>query len=315
MTIGVIDIGTNTVLLLVAQLAADGTITPLIYEQRVPRLGKGVDSAKRLQTGSMERVIDVLLQYKKLLDRFDTAAIIVCGTSAVRDAVNRDEFAALVRHATGFELEILSGEAEATWTYRGAISGIPDLERATVVDIGGGSTEITVGNQRDISHSISLDIGSVRLSERVFKHDPPTPSELEQAIDQVENELARAATFNMNGSTLVGVAGTATTLAVLAQGLRKFDVNAVRGYRLSRHDAGALFGKLSTLTSIEILSLSTALEGRNDVITAGALILREVMEHFKFDQMIVSERGVRYGLVLREREILLKNLPPVGKLC
>ena len=305
MTIAVIDIGTNTVLLLVAQFDSHGNITPLMYEQRVPRLGKGVDAEKTLQPAAMERVVEVLLEYRKLLHRFELAATVVCGTSAVRDATNRAEFASRIRESTEFTLEILDGDTEALWTYRGAIGGIHAVERGTVVDIGGGSTEITVGDRHSVERKISLNIGSVRLTERLFKHDPPTAGELETAIEVVEEELTKARSFDFAGTVLVGVAGTATTLAILSQGLHEFTIAAVTNYHLKKEAANSLFRTLCVMGSQQILGLSTVLEGRSDVIVAGALILREVMEHFKFEEMIVSERGVRYGLAIRERESLL----------
>ena len=208
MNIASIDIGTNTVLLLIADVDDAGTIRPLVYEQRIPRLGKGVDSSKNLSPQSMQRVIDVLQEYKLIMSQYTFDKVVVCGTSAVRDASNKSEFVHLIHSKTGFELEILTGEDEAYWTYRGAISGIPGIKKATVVDIGGGSTEITVGDEKTIHHSISLDVGSVRLTERFFKHDPPTHPELESAITLVEDELTKAAGFDFKDSSLVGVAGT-----------------------------------------------------------------------------------------------------------
>lgn len=254
----------------------------------------------------MQRVIDVLLEYKSIIAHYNVDTIVVCGTSAVRDANNKEEFAKLIHSTTGFELEVLSGEDEAYWTYRGAISGIPGVKKATVVDIGGGSTEITVGNNKEIFDSISLNVGSVRLTERFFKHDPPTHPELEAAITLVEDELAQAGRFDFKDSTLVGVAGTATTLAILAQGLKHFSIEAVTNYRLDLDTVYLLFRTLRAMPSQEIRQLSSMMEGRNDVITSGALILREIMAHYKFKEMIVSERGVRYGLAIRELE---KNKP------
>jgi exopolyphosphatase/guanosine-5'-triphosphate,3'-diphosphate pyrophosphatase len=297
-----IDIGTNTILLLIARLDHQGTITPLAYEQRVPRLGKGVDRNGILSTESIDRVIGVLREYREIMSRYPIDAVAVCGTSAVREAANREDFAKRVRREAGFDLEVLSGDDEALWTYRGAISGLPHVARPTVVDIGGGSTEITLGYRKHIREKISLDVGSVRLTERLFLHDPPTHLELESGIELIENEIARAARFHFTGSTLIGVAGTATTLAVLAQGLREFNVDAVTNYSLKQQQVEDLFRTLRSLPSSTIRQLSTVMEGRHDVIIAGILILREIMAHFKFDEMIVSERGVRYGLALREWE-------------
>lgn len=300
MTIATIDIGTNTVLLLVAQADGAGTITPLVYEQRVPRLGKGVDAARNLQPDAMNRVMEVLREYTSIMARHSPDKTVVAATSAVRDAHNRAELINLVKREAGLDIEVLSGKEEALWTYRGAISGVPDLERATVLDIGGGSTEITVGDRTRISHTISLDIGSVRLTERFFKHDPPTHPELEAAITSVEDELARPRGFDFRGTRLIGVAGTATALAMLAQDLREFSIHAIINYRLTYDHINTLFRTLRSMRSSDILALSTVMEGRSDIIIAGSLILREVMAHYKFSEMIVSERGVRYGLAIRE---------------
>jgi exopolyphosphatase/guanosine-5'-triphosphate,3'-diphosphate pyrophosphatase len=307
MTLAVIDIGTNTVLLLVARVANTGEILPLVYEQRVPRLGRGVDSSGKLDPGAMERVITVLKFYRDLIAPYAPDATAICGTSAVRDAANSAEFGRRIEKETGFVLEVLSGEEEALWTYRGGVSGVPGPERYTVVDVGGGSTEIITGNRAEVEARISLDIGSVRLTERCLHHDPPTDGELELAIELTENEIARASRFPFAGSTLIGVAGTATSLAVLAQGLKTFDVASVINYRLTREAVESLFRTLRGMPSPSIRELSAAMEGRSDVITAGALIVREVMAHFKFDSMIVSERGVRYGIAIREAERLSRN--------
>jgi exopolyphosphatase/guanosine-5'-triphosphate,3'-diphosphate pyrophosphatase len=298
----VVDIGTNTVLLLIARIDPDGTIVPLEYQQRIPRLGRGVDAQKNLQSDSMQRVVDVLKEYRATMSRFKLERIVVAGTSAVRDAHNKEDLALLIRNETGFDLEVLSGDDEAHWTYRGATSGVPHARKATVVDIGGGSTEITIGNTTTVEDKISLDIGSVRLTERFFKHDPPTHPELEAATTFVEEELAGPKAFDFADSTLIGVAGTATSLAILDQGRKEFSIEAVTNYPLKLDNVHSLFRTLRAMPSDQILKLSSIMQGRSDVIVAGALILREIMAHYKFTEMIVSERGVRYGLAMREWE-------------
>jgi exopolyphosphatase/guanosine-5'-triphosphate,3'-diphosphate pyrophosphatase len=302
MKIAAIDVGTNTVLLLLAEIGPDGVPFPILHEQRIPRLGKGVDADGRLTPDAMTRVITVLGEYCALLAPHRPEKVVLCGTSAVRDALNRAEFIARVDRETGLRMEILSGEEEAYWTYRGAVSGIREIQRATVVDIGGGSTEIATGSRGSIDRAISLQMGTVRLTERFLRHDPPTHPELEAAITDVENALAFAGDFPFAGSTLIGVAGTATSLALLAQGFAAFDLRAVSGFRMPYHVVDHLFRTLRSMPSGLIRTLSTVMEGRADVITAGALILREVMAHFGFDEIVVSERGVRYGLLLREAE-------------
>ena len=302
MVLASIDIGTNTVLLLIARIDNDGTIVPLLDEQRLPRLGEGVDASKHLSREAMHRVLAVLHDYRLLCAHHAAEKVLVVGTSAARDAYNRQEFAHLIQKEFGWELEVLSGNDEAYWTYRGALSGIDAIERATVVDIGGGSTEITVGTRRTILHTVSLDVGSVRLTERFLVADPPTPAQIEAAITAVEEELAKAQSFEFRHSTLVGVAGTVTSLAILAQGLEAFSFAAVANYRLPFERVDHLFKQLCGMSSEEIRQRSRVMEGRSDVITAGTLILREVMAHYDFKEIIVSERGVRYGIALREWE-------------
>jgi len=302
MTVAVIDIGTNTVLLLIARFDQSSQIETIVYEQRVPRLGKGVDAERNLKPDSIQRVIDVLKEYKSIMAQRHLDRIVVAGTSAVRDGRNNAELADRIKRELGFYLEVLSGEEEALWTYRGAISGMPDVQKATVVDIGGGSTEIIVGDGSSINSKISLNVGSVRLTERFFKHDPPTHPELEAAIIFVEDALAAPKDFDFAGTTLVGTAGTATSLAILDQGLREFSIHAIMNYRLKLENVHVLFRKLRSTASADILNLSAVMEGRSDVITAGVLILREIMAHYKFTELIVSERGVRYGLAIREWE-------------
>ena len=307
MIVAAIDIGTNTVLLLVAHIDNAGAIKPLLYEQRVPRLGRGVDARKNLKQESMLRVIDVLSEYKHAMAAFEPNAAVVGATSAVRDAHNRVEFAQLVKQRVGFNLDVLSGDDEAYWTYRGAISGIPHIHRATVVDIGGGSTEIITGDAHEIFQRASLDIGSVRMTERFFKHDPPLESEIREATMWLKEELGAVDNFSFEESTLVGVAGTATSLAILDQELHEFTIEAIINYHLKLKRIQALVNKLKAMTASHILQLSTVMQGRSDVITAGAIILLEIMTQYGFDEIVISERGVRYGLALREWEKTLAN--------
>ena len=214
MRIAAIDVGTNTVLLLIADVQPGGAIVPLLHAQRFPRLGQGIDAQGYISPDAIARLIEVLREYRILLAPHKPDRIVVCGTSAVRDALNQAELVRRVQTETGFTLEILSGEEEARWTFRGALSGLREIERATVIDIGGGSTEIITGAHGTIERSISLQVGSVRLKERHLLHDPPTHPDLEAAITEVEDALASVSDFPLAGSTLVGVAGTATSLAL-----------------------------------------------------------------------------------------------------
>jgi exopolyphosphatase / guanosine-5'-triphosphate,3'-diphosphate pyrophosphatase len=301
MTILSIDIGTNTVLLLIARVDTGGVITTLHATQRIPRLGKGVDAQRRLAPDAMQRVVAVLNEYREIAAPFRVDAATVCATSAVRDASNRDELVRSVRDGTGLEIDVLSGADEALWGFRGTLSGLPALDAAAVLDIGGGSTELTVGNRYDIMSSTSVDIGSVRLTERFLRGNPPTAMQLKQCLECIHDAIAPFRGRG-RGVPLIGVAGTATTLALLDQGKRSFSVEAISGYRLRHEAVASLAGRLASMTVAEILQLTDAMEGRADIITAGTLILREVMIRLGTEELIVSERGVRHGMVLREWE-------------
>ncbi|HEV8538252.1 MAG TPA: Ppx/GppA family phosphatase [Bacteroidota bacterium] len=308
MRISCIDIGTNTVLLLVADIDENGIIHPVEELQRIPRLGKDVDGRNMIHVASFDRVAWIVNEYKNLSNQLGAAKILAAATSAVRDASNRDEFIEYIRSATGLTVEVLPGDEEALWTYRGAVSGVPKTSRPLVVlDIGGGSTEVsfpysTSHNGGERLQRYSFQIGSVRLTERYFKHHPPTAAEIESAVQLIREEFSQVRNPGFEQYRLVAVAGTATTLACLAQQLREFDVSRVSGYTIEYNVVEEWTVKLARMSPQQVLSLSGATEGRSDILAAGVLILNESMKHFGFRTVIVSERGLRFGLVLREWE-------------
>jgi len=293
-----IDIGTNTVLLLIASIDTRGQLATLVDEQRVPRLGKGVEESGNINRSALNRLIDVLLEYRAMIADHGVESITVTGTSALRDAANRQHVLHRVRAATGFEITVLSGEDEALLSYRGAVSGLAEGGSAVVLDIGGGSTEIISGEGESILFHTSRDVGAVRLTERFFRHDPPLPEEIQSALSTVRAAFADVPPFDETRCRLVGVAGTPTTLALLDQGVTALDRNATMNYRLSRQAVDRLFALLSSKRAQDILGLSASMPGRADVITAGTLILRSYFEQSGFREMIVSERGLRYGAAL-----------------
>jgi exopolyphosphatase/guanosine-5'-triphosphate,3'-diphosphate pyrophosphatase len=302
MTIATIDIGTNTVLLLVATVDTRGSLRTLAYEQRIPRLGRGVDARRILQPEAISRVVHVLREYTDIIKRYAVDHVLVCGTSAVRDALNRLELVDAIHRETGYHLEVLSGDDEAVWTYRGAISGLGHAGSAVVLDIGGGSTELIVGDGRTIGQRTSIDVGSVRLTERFFKSDPPAPSEIQEASAMIDTSLKDSNLHLPDGAQWVGVAGTVTTLVLVAQGKTSFAVEGVTNTILSHSDVHAMFGRFAALRASDIRKISAVLEGRADVILAGTLVLRKIMERYQIPMITVSERGLRYGLAIREWE-------------
>jgi exopolyphosphatase/guanosine-5'-triphosphate,3'-diphosphate pyrophosphatase len=267
----------------------------------IARLGKGVDAQRRIPPETIERCIRFLARYRARADAMGADKIVATGTSALRDAVNREEFIARVKSGTGLSIEILPGEEEAVRTYLGAISGLQGLrETRAVLDIGGGSTELTVGGEADIRSSVSLDVGSVRVTERFLPSSPPSPAELEAATLFVDGVVSSYPRFDGGEISFIGVAGTVTTLAALELGLREYDGGKVAGFVLTREMIDRRFALLRGLTHDQIRAELAIDEGRADIILAGILILRRVMERQDVNEVIVSERGLRYGIALRE---------------
>ncbi|MFU8860019.1 MAG: Ppx/GppA family phosphatase [Cyclonatronaceae bacterium] len=297
-----IDIGTNTVLLLIADVK-DGSITPLLEMQAIPRLGRQVDESGNLGTGGIEKVIKVLLNYREaILSGFGDIPVIVTATSAVRDAANRNDFIGLVKKETGFPVRILTGPEEAEWTYFGAVVPLdlkPDQE-TLIVDIGGGSTELAAGTSGTLKRYVSIDMGSVRFTERYLKNDPPAPSEIDACRHSIRNKLGSDGFSILPGTKLAGVAGTVTSLAALC-----YDLSDIQEFQTSRFTISAMQIKdiitdIIPMNVCQILSLNPGiLKGREDVILAGLLILEGVMDHYGFTDLLVSSGGIRHGALLK----------------
>lgn len=301
-----IDIGTNTVLLLVARLQPN-QLEVLHEEQRIPRLGRNVDAGGRLSSDSMDRVIEALEEYKHIInhDFPSTDQIIVTATSAVRDAANRDTFMNRVLEETGLSLRLLSGLEEAEFTYRGAVVSLPDLtlnDPVAALDIGGGSTELVYGKKQQLIDSYSFNIGSVRFTERYLKGNPPAKEE----IDACRNEILRmfkTHPFDMDAHTeAIGVAGTVTSLASIDQQMDYYDAGAVNGYEISLEYLEQFIEETTRWTSEALLEeYPTILKGRSDVFLAGLMILEQFMKLYRFNKIHVSAGGIRHGALIHSR--------------
>jgi exopolyphosphatase / guanosine-5'-triphosphate,3'-diphosphate pyrophosphatase len=296
-----IDIGTLTCRLLIADLPADNRLSELCSERRILRLGEGVDQSKRLKHEAVERVIHCLKDWRATIESYHVHAHVAVATSAVRDAANKQEFLNRVRSEAGFEVEILSGDEEARRTMLGIHSGLPgDIKDVLALDIGGGSTEFILALQGQSPVVRSIDIGVVRLSERLLHHDPPTRQEIAEARAWIQREttVVLAAMPRRTGLTFVGTAGTITSLAAMALQLPAYDAARIHNYRLG----------LNTITDLEkhLLSRSKAARigmpglerNREDVIAAGAIILQTVMEMLGKEECLVSDLGLREGILL-----------------
>ena len=297
-----VDIGTNSTRLLVADVDGagnDARLTTIDRRMRITRLGQGVDAARRLQPGAIERTVDVLREYRRVIDDLGVDRVRATATSAARDAANRDDFFAPATAVLGVAPELLAGDEEARLSFLGATSGLAEPAPYLVVDIGGGSTEFVVGDREPVGQ-ISVDIGCVRLSEQLLHSDPPAPEELSEAVTIVREHLAdvdRELPAVREAATLVGLAGTVTTIAAVELGLPEYDPDKIHHYRLTKEAAEDVFRTLATETVAERRHNPGLDPGRVDVIVGGAVVLVTILRVFGFDEVLVSEADILDGLV------------------
>lgn len=298
MRVAAIDIGTNSVRLLVAEDRPPG-FRDVDRRLTITRLGEGVDRSKVLSEKALARTLRCVAEYAAICGELNVAKMRVTGTSAVRDAANRSELFTGIRSLTGHEAEVLSGDTEARLTFMGAVSDLPGSDPVLLVDIGGGSTELVFGSAV-VEKAVSLNVGCVRMHERHLKADPPAPEELEALRAEVMSALHGVRnTFPAPPTTrLVGVAGTVTQLAALKAGIPVYDPDVTHHAVLSHGDVRMLIRRLSSLTFEQRKQTRGLQPGRADVIVAGAEILLCVMEIFDAAEVIVSEKDILDGLVL-----------------
>jgi exopolyphosphatase/guanosine-5'-triphosphate,3'-diphosphate pyrophosphatase len=295
--VATIDVGTNTVLLLIAEGDA-ASPRAVVEHAAITRLGAGVDRTGRLSLEAVERTVSCLERYATTIREQHVVSVGVVCTSAVRDAANGSEFIDLAERVLGVRPRIIDGEEEARLTFAGGLAGLSVAGDVTVFDIGGGSTEIIRGAREGaverVASAVSLDVGSVRLTERHVRSDPPEQHELDSIRSDVERALLSVAAAPTR--TLVGVAGTITSLAAIHAGLTTYDSALVHGARLERSTIVNLERSLAMMP----LSARRALPGlepaRADVIVAGTIIANSVLAWSGSEELVVSDRGVRWGL-------------------
>lgn len=312
-TIAGIDIGTNSVLLTIAEVAPSGEL--LVTDQRatVTRLGQDVDRTKRLHPDAEARTLACLAEYRSTMESAGVSKARAVGTSALRDAAGGEAFVARAAETLGAEVEVISGLREAELTFFGALSGI-ELSKSQevnaptfVFDIGGGSTELIVGSFQSVSSDAertlvveqctSLDMGSVRLTERNRPSNPPTHEQLTNIRAQIRSALEQSSIVVPPGARVVGVAGTVTTLFAISRKMREYEPAQVHGATMARAEVETWAGRLGEMTLEERLALPGLTKGRADVIVAGALLCAQILEFAKASALIVSDRGVRFGLL------------------
>ena len=290
----VIDIGTNTCLLLTAILN-DNILTKLYEAQEIPRLGKDLYKTGMISSESFQKVSEIFNRYISVSKEYGSERIFAFGTSAMRDAKNSTEFIDFIEKSTGIRIRIITGKEEAKYSYEGAVFDMDKNKSYAVLDIGGGSTEICF-KERDEVSSVSFDIGAVRLFEQSLKKDLNT--EDTESIKISIRRKINSKDVIIGKRSLVGVAGTITTLSAIRNGLKDFDENNIHKDILRISDINDIFNKLTSMTAQERLDLGSYMAGRSDVIISGTLILMELMKFLKAEEIIVSAKGLRYGLFL-----------------
>ena len=299
--VAAVDCGTNTIRLLVADLdPGTGREHELVREMRIVRLGQDVDRTGRFADEALERTFAAVDEYAEVIAAQDVEAIRFCATSAARDAQNGDEFAAGVASRLGVRPEVVTGSEEAQLSYDGATRGLVGSDLPPpflVVDIGGGSTELILGDGHgQVRAARSLDIGSVRMTERYLRSDPPARDEVAAASGEIAATVATSGVPLSDARTVIGVAGTITTVAAGVLDLDEFDRAAIDQARLAVADVHALTERLLAMTVPERKTLPYMHPGRADVIAAGALILDEVLRRTSIDTLLVSEADILDGI-------------------
>ncbi len=306
-----IDIGTNTLLCLIAELRDEGRFRVLNDLAEITRLGQGVDQNQRIGGENERRSRDVLKQYLAACRDFGVEEITAVGTSALRDAVNSAEVRERWRAELGLNVRVISGHEEARYSFlavqRGLFLGGREL---LVIDIGGGSTEFIRGNESGVLGAESLDMGSVRLTERFLHSDPVNEAEcasMVSAIDQQLTLLRERFSGATSGLALVGIAGTFTTLAAVERQLTRYSHSAVHGAFLTLKEVRRQIRLFQSKTLAERKRIPGLEPKRADVILAGTYLTERIMTNFRAEQIMVSDQGVRYGL-LHERLATPQNM-------
>ncbi|RKN43409.1 Ppx/GppA phosphatase family protein [Micromonospora endolithica] len=304
--VAAIDCGTNSIRLLVADLpdADAGPRAPLADVSRrmeIVRLGQGVDRTGRLSDEAIERTRVALASYAEEIGKLGVERVRMCATSASRDASNAADFRGMVQQTLGVAPEVVTGDEEARLSFTGAVRGLPADAREPylVVDIGGGSTEFVVGTRSGgVQAAISMDIGCVRMTERHLHGDPPSQAEITAAQADIADAVDRAlaAVPGREAATLVGLAGSVTTVVAIAQDLQEYDPERIHHARVPYDQVADVTADLLAKTREQRLAIPVMHPGRADVIGAGALVLRVIMERAGMDAVVASEHDILDGI-------------------
>ncbi|MBI5326067.1 MAG: Ppx/GppA family phosphatase [Ignavibacteriae bacterium] len=289
-----IDIGTNTILMVIGEKKQNGELSFICNEHSIARLGESVDKTRIIKTEAIERAKKILIKYKNICDENNVSKISAAGTSALRDAINRNSVIEELSSVINTEINVITGEEEARLSFLGTIE---NDNPSIVVDIGGGSTEFILGEKKNVKIRHSLSIGAVRLTERFFKIQPTSIDCITQAENLIQENLQIVDRKIFKGE-LIGVAGTPTTLAAVAQELTKFEKDKVHNYVLNIEKVNNIFNNLKAKSIEQIKQITGIHPDRADIITAGTLILLSIMKYLEINECKVSSRGLRYGIII-----------------
>ncbi len=294
--VAAIDCGTNSVRLLIADVSGS-SLVDLSRRMEIVRLGEGVDLTGRLADVAIERTRKALIGYAAEIAELGVDRVRMCATSASRDASNAADFQAMVRATLGVHPEVITGDAEARLSFTGAVRGLTAQAPYLVVDIGGGSTEFVVGSDA-VDAAISVDVGCVRMTERHLRSDPPTAAEVAAAEADIAAAVDRAlaAVPGRDAATLVGLAGSVTTVTALALHLPEYAAERIHHTRVPYEDVARVTASLVGMSTAERLALPVMHPGRADVIAAGALVLRVIMERSGHAAVVASEHDILDGI-------------------
>jgi exopolyphosphatase/guanosine-5'-triphosphate,3'-diphosphate pyrophosphatase len=300
MIIASIDIGTNTILLLIAEIDADSKQIKTLHDEiRIPRIGKGLLVNSPIISEKADLLIKTLTEYKKIIAHYSCNSVILTATNAFRIASNAGDLVKQIKAELDLDITIVSGKDEARLSYLGAISGFQEQGKYLVIDIGGGSTEIIFGNKLGIQFSNSYQAGVVSLTERFLMKQPPDKAEIQQFTDFVKGIFSVIDRREIVADKTIAIAGTPTTLACIKANLIEFNESLIEGSVLTKAEVKEFADILALLTPDEIKSkYGSVVTGREDVLFAGTCILYSLMETLNIPEVIVSTKGIRYGAII-----------------
>jgi len=299
MTIASIDIGSNTVLLLIAKVKQHKKrLIPILNEYQMPRLGERLKPGGKIEDEKIQLFFGILSEYKDIIEQHSCDKILLTATNAFRLSSNSEEIVKLVKEKFGYDINIITGEEEAEYAFLGALSAFEKNDISSlVIDIGGGSTELILGNENSIEYKNSFQTGSVSATEQFLLSKPPEENEIIN-LDKFLTKTFTEIENNLTPQRAIAIAGTPTTISCMLQNLKQYIEEKVEGSIIKTLELNGLIEQLKILTPPQIKErYGEVMQGREDIILAGAIILSKIMELLKLDEVIVSSRGIRYGAI------------------